>query len=135
MANTNFAQLLDHQKKVWSRDVWKAAREHSFLNQFGGKGANNMVEHITNLTKSEKGDLAVIHLVPDLVTDGVAGDNQLKGNEEAIKAYDQTITIDQLRHGSRNTGRMADQRSVINFREQARDVLAYWLNLTRPLAA
>ena len=63
MAQTNFAQLLDHQKKVWSLDVWKAAREHSFMNQFGGKGANNMVEHITDLTKSEKGDLAVIHLV------------------------------------------------------------------------
>ena len=133
--NTNFAALLDNQKKVWSREVWKAARDHSFMMQFGGKGANNIVEHITDLTRSEKGDLAVIHLVPDLVTDGVAGDNQLKGNEEAIKAYDQTITIDQIRQGSRNTGRMADQRSVISFREQARDVLSYWLDGTRPLAA
>jgi N4-gp56 family major capsid protein len=127
MAKTNFNLLTDEQKTVWSRDVMKQARNMSFINRFAGKGPNSMVQRITELTKSEKGTRAVLTLVADLESDGVAGDNQLEGNEEAIKAYDQVIQIDQLRNANRHKGRMADQASVVNFREQSRDVLAYWL--------
>ncbi|MEB3319806.1 MAG: N4-gp56 family major capsid protein, partial [Cyanobium sp.] len=127
MSKTNFAALTTEQKKVWSRDLWKQARNLSFLSRFTGKGSNSMIQRITELTKSEKGDRAVLTLVADLETDGVAGDDQLEGNEEEIKAYDQVIRIDQLRQANRHKGRMAEQRSIVNFREQSRDVLAYWL--------
>ena len=59
--------------------------------------------------------------------DGVAGDRTLEGNEEAMKTYDQVIRIDQLRHANRHEGRMADQKSVVEFRGNSKDVLAYWL--------
>lgn len=127
MAVTNFAALTDEQKTIWSRDLWKAARNMSFLNRFTGSGPNSMVQRITELTKSEKGARAVYTLVADLEGDGVAGDNQLDGNEESIKAHDQVVTIDQLRHANRHKGRMADQRSVVNFRNASKDVLSYWL--------
>lgn len=127
MSLTNFNALTDEQKTVWSRDVWKQARNLSFLSKFTGKGPNSMIQRITDLTKSEKGTRAVITLVADLETDGVSGDDQLEGNEEEIKAYDQVIQIDQLRQANRHKGRMAEQKSVINFREQSRDVLGYWL--------
>lgn len=127
MATTNFAALTDEQKTIWSRDLWKAARNNSFLNHFTGTGSNAMVQRITELTKSEKGARAVITLVADLEGDGVVGDNQLDGNEETIKAYDQVIQIDQIRNANRHKGRMADQRSVVNFRNASKDVLAYWL--------
>ena len=126
MSQTNFGLLTDAQKKVWSRDVWKMARNRSFIAQFSG-GANSMVHRVTELTKTSRGDKAVIQLIADLEGDGVAGDNTLEGNEEAIQNYAQTITIDQLRHANRTKGKMSDQRTVINFREQSRDVLAYWL--------
>lgn len=127
MAKTNFAALTSEQKTVWSRDLWKAARNASFLNKFAGKGPNAMVQRITELTKSEKGARAVITLVADLEGDGVVGDNQLDGNEESIKAYDQVVQIDQIRNANRHKGRMADQKSVVNFRNTSKDVLAYWL--------
>ena len=127
MAQTNFGALSDAQKKVWSRDVWKMARNASFINQFSGSGSNSMVTRVTELTKTSRGDQAVIQLIADLEGDGVAGDNTLEGNEEAIQNFAQTITIDQLRHANRTKGKMSDQRTVINFREQSRDVLAYWL--------
>lgn len=127
MTITNFNALTTEQKTVWSRDVWKQARNLSFVSKFTGKGPNSMIQRITELTKSEKGTRAVITLVADLEEDGVGGDNQLEGNEEAIKAYDQVIQIDQLRQANRHKGRLADQKSVVNFREQSRDVLAYWL--------
>jgi N4-gp56 family major capsid protein len=127
VAKTNFNLLTDEQKTVWSRDIWKQARNFAFVSKFSGKGPNSMIQRITELTKSEKGTRAVITLVADLEEDGVAGDDQLEGNEEAIRAYDQVIRIDQLRQANRHKGRLADQKSVVNFREQSRDVLGYWL--------
>lgn len=127
MADTNFGALSDAQKTVWSRDVWKAARNASFIAQFTGKGPNSLIQRVTELTKTERGDKAVIQLIPDLTGDGTVGDYDLEGNEEAITNHAQTITIDQLRHANRSAGRMAEQKTVIRFREQSRDVLGYWL--------
>lgn len=127
MALTNFTNLTTEQKTVWSRDLWMAARNASFVMQFAGRGPNSMVQRITELTRTEKGDRAVITLVADLEGDGVMGDSTLENNEEAIKAYDTVITVDQIRNANRLAGRMADQKSVVNFRNTSRDVLAYYL--------
>lgn len=127
MAITNFNALTTEQKTVWARQVWKAARNFSFVSKFAGRGPNAMIQRIAELTKSEKGTRAVLTLVADLEEDGIGGDDQLEGNEEEIKAYDQVIQLDQLRQANRHKGRLADQKSVVNFREQSRDVLAYWL--------
>jgi N4-gp56 family major capsid protein len=127
MALTNFSALLDEQKKVWSREVWKVARNNSFVMKFAGTSINSPIHRITELTKTERGDMAVIPLVTDLVGDGVTGDNVLWDNEEELKAYDETIVIDQLRHANRHKGRMEHQKTVINFREQSKDKLGYWL--------
>lgn len=127
MALTNFAMLTDEQLTVWKRDLWRQARNMSFINKFLSKGPNSVIQHITELKKSEKGARAVITLLADLEGDGVAGDRTLEGNEEALKSYDQVIRIDQLRHANRHEGRMADQKSVVEFRNNSRDLLAYWL--------
>lgn len=127
MALTNFAALTTEQKTIWSMDLWRQARNMSFINKFLGKGPNSLVQHITELKKSEKGARAVITLLADLTGDGVAGDRTLEGNEEAMQTFDQVIRIDQLRHANRHEGRMADQKSVVEFRGNSRDVLAYWL--------
>jgi N4-gp56 family major capsid protein len=127
MALTNFGLLTDEQLTIWKRDTWKAARDYMFLGRFMGDTSMSMIQRITELKQSEKGARAVITLVADLEGDGVAGDRTLKGNEEAGKSYDQVIRIDQLRHAQKSEGRMAEQKSIVNFREQAKDVLAYWL--------
>ena len=127
MPQTNFALLTNEQKTVWSLDFWKQARNQSFVNKFLGKDANSMIQHITELKKTEKGARAVITLLADLEGDGIVGDRTLEGNEEVLKSYDQVIRIDQMRNANRHEGRMADQKSVVNFRENSRDKLAYWL--------
>jgi len=127
MSATNFALLTSNEKTLWSMDFWKQARNQSFINKFLGKDANSMIQHITELKKTEKGARAVITLLADLEGDGIAGDRTLEGNEEAMKSMDQVIRIDQLRNATRHEGKMADQKSVVNFRENARDKLAYWV--------
>jgi N4-gp56 family major capsid protein len=104
------------------------ARNLSFINKFAGTGPNAAVQRVTELRKDEKGTRAVITLVADLVGDGVAGDTALEGNEENVKSYDTVIQVDQLRHANRHVGRLAEQKSVVNFRTESRDVLAYWLS-------
>lgn len=124
---TNFAKLDDDAKKVWSRDVWHQARENMFITKFMGKGQNAMIQVIPELTKSERGLEAIMTLVPDIEEDGVTGDNVLAGNESEMKAVQEKIQIDQLRNAVNNTGRLNDQATVINFREQAKDQLSNWL--------
>ena len=126
MALTNFAALTQEQLTLWQRDVWKQARNHSYITRFMGDGSDSVIQRITTLKKDQKGSRAVITLLADLVGDGVAGDRQLEGNEEAMQTFDQVIRIDQLRHGTRHLGRMADQKSVVEFRKNAKDVLSYW---------
>ena len=125
MANTNFASLTSEQLTIWSRDFWRVARNMSFINQFAGSGSNAMVQRISELTQSEKGARAVLTLLADMTGDGITGDFTLEGNEEALRAYDITIQLDQLRFANRIAGRMTDQKTVVNFREQSRDALAY----------
>ena len=124
---TNFGLLTTEQKTIWSMDLWKNARNLSFVNRFLGSGPNSLIQHITELKKTEKGARAVVTLLADLTGDGVAGDRTLEGNEEQMQTFDQVIRIDQLRHANRHEGKMADQKSVVEFRNNAKNVLAYWL--------
>ncbi|SED99725.1 N4-gp56 family major capsid protein [Pseudomonas anguilliseptica] len=127
MAATNFARLNSKQKIVWSRDVWKAARDQMFVKKFLGNGATAMIQRITELTKDERGEKVLMQLVADLVEDGVVGDDEREGNEEELQNFEIELNIDLISHQVRNKGKMSDQKSVINFRETARDRLAHWL--------
>lgn len=132
MATTDFGALTDAQKRVWSAEVWKQFRDQSFwmANGFVGSSEADMnrpVSRVTSLTPTERGTECVMQITLDLISDGVAGDTQLEGNEEPIVNDAQTIRIDMLRHGVKSKGSMAEQATVIRFREQARDKLAFWL--------
>lgn len=127
MAETNFAALTSQQKLVWSRDTWSAARDQMFINKFSGTSDGSMIQLINELTKTEKGEQCIIHLVADLVDDGVIGDNEREGNEEAMQSYSQVIDIDLISHGVKNKGKMAEQKTVIKFRENGKSRLSYWL--------
>jgi N4-gp56 family major capsid protein len=125
MANTNFAALTDEQYTVWSRDFWKEARNKTFLMSFAGSSANSMVQRITELRQTTDGARAVITMVNDATGDGTVGDNTLEGNEEALRSTEDVIQLDQWRHAHKNTGKMSDQKSIVRFREEAKDKLSY----------
>lgn len=131
MSLTDFGALSDLQKRVWSLQVSKQGRDDNFWmsNGFMGSSTDDTskpIQKITELTKTERGTEAVMPLVGD-ITGGVVGDNQLEGNEQPLLTDAQVIRIDQLRNGVRSKGRMAEQATVIRFRAQAKDALAFWL--------
>ena len=127
MAFTEFGKLTPVQKVNWSRTVWKSARDQMFLKNFMSDTGNSVVHRITELTATEKGTQCLFQLVADLVGDGVRGDDEREGMEEAMASHSQIIQIDQISHGVKNKGRMDDQKNVINFRYQGKDKLSYWL--------
>jgi N4-gp56 family major capsid protein len=127
MALTNFAALTSEQLTVWSRQFWQEARNRSFVMSFAGTTPNSMIQRITELRKTTDGARAVITLVNDAQGDGVVGDNELEGNEEALNSSDKVIRLDQMGHAHRSKGRMAEQESVVRFRGEAKDKLTYWL--------
>lgn len=132
MATTDFGALTELQKKVWSTKVAMQGRDDNFFMSNGFMGSNTMdttkpIQRVTELTQTERGTEAVMPMVTDLTGTGVVGDNQLEGNEEALFTDAQTIRIDQLRNGVRSKGKMAEQATVIRFRVQAKDALAFWL--------
>jgi N4-gp56 family major capsid protein len=127
MAATNFAALDTVGKLVWSRRTWAAARDQMFIKKITGEGENSPIQRVTELTKTEKGDQCIFHLVADLVEDGGTGDDDREGNEEAMQSSAQTIIIDLINHGVREKGKMSEQRTIMKTRELARDRLSYWL--------
>lgn len=50
----------------------------TFINKFTG-GTDSVIQRITELTKTEKGEKVIMHLLADLVEDGVSGDNEREG--------------------------------------------------------
>lgn len=127
MAFTAFGELTPVQKVNWSRTVWKAARDQMFLKNFMSDTGDSVVHRITELTETEKGTQCLFQLVADLIGDGVRGDDEREGMEEAMDAHSQIIQIDQIAHSVRNKGRYDDQKNIINFRKTGKDQLSNWL--------
>lgn len=129
---TDFGALTAARKVLWANETWRAGRDQSFFfaNGFIGKNdadANSVIHRVTKLTETERGMECVMQLVQDLTGDGVVGDNELEGNTEALVNDAQTIRIDQLRNGTKSKGEMAEQATVLRFREQSKDKLSFWI--------
>jgi len=130
MSVTNFGMLSDEQKTYWKRDIWEYMRTESFASKLMSKSENAAIQHITDLTKDERGTRALMFLVAELEGRGVANDNEREGNEEAMQEYEIDINMGLISHQVRNKGKLSDQNHVIKFRETARDRLKYWLQKT-----
>jgi len=133
MAATDFGALTVAQKKVWAAETWSAGRDKSFFfsNGFIGKSdsdMNSVIQRVSKLTETERGLECVMQLVQDLQGDGVVGDNEMEGNEEAMVNDAVVIRFDQIRNGTKSKGEMAEQATVIRFRTQSKEKLAHWLS-------
>lgn len=126
MAFTAFGAQMPEQKKAWVKETIKTYRENFFFEKFMGKGENSIIQTIKELRKTEKGDRAMIPLVQDLRGSGIVSDNDIDGRRETLESFWLEIHTDQLRKGVSSRGRVDDQRSVLDFRTEAKDKLAYW---------
>jgi hypothetical protein len=130
MSSSNFAMLSPDNIKVIQTEIRHEALAESFLlPRFCGKGSNFPIEKITELKRTPGGGLeCIMTLVPHLVGDGGVGSvgGKREGREEAMTHFNQKIVIDEIYNSVRNKGSLAEQASVVKFRQEARNALNYW---------
>lgn len=126
MGFTPLGSQMPEQKKAWVKESIKSFRENFFFDKFMGTSENSIIQTVRELKKTEKGDVAGIGLVQDMRGTGIVGDNSIDGRRETLESDWIEIHCDQLRNGIISKGRVDDQRSVFDFRTEAKDKLAYW---------
>lgn len=125
MANTISIAAL--RKELWSKVLFDdVMRDVTNAMGFAGESSNNVFQ-IKRELKKEKGDTQTFGLVTRLSGDGVVGDAELEGNEEAMNSFDEQVSIDQIRNAVRLKGKLDSQKVVYDQIEQARANLRIWM--------
>ncbi len=125
MSNTASNAALRQQ--VWAKKFLSDVRKDNFFMERGfmGEGENNIIQMKTGL-KKEQGELETFAMIGALSGDGIAGDNELEGNEEAMRQFAEQVAIDQIRNGVRLQGRLDAQKNVLDLIEPSRGALKRW---------
>lgn len=134
MATTDFGAASALRVKEWSLTVTMQGRDDSFWFSNGFVSAstadqNKPIQRVTELSKTKRGLECVMPMAMDISADAaVVGDNLLDGNESAIDTDYQAIRVDQIRFATKSAGEMSEQSTVLNFRTQSKDKLAFALS-------
>lgn len=103
------------------------AREGYWSNRFMAKGRDAMVPvQILTELDNDAGDTISYDLFAQLRTKPTYGDNRLKGKEEALRKFNDTVSIDQIRCGVNGGGRMTRKRTLHDLRMIARKLMGDW---------
>lgn len=125
MADTNYPTGDPLAVKLWSKMLTREALYRTYAFRFMDREGNAPI-HIKPDTEQSAGDQVTFGLRMQLTGDGITGDGQLEGQEEALVTYSDAIIIDQLRHAVRSAGRISEQRVHFSVRKEALDGLADW---------
>ena len=112
--------------RAWAKSTWESGFRKSFFEKFTGNSPGSIIQIKEELTR-QAGDTIIIPLLMPLTGVGVEGDNELEGNEEQLIYRDFAVSIDQIRNGVRLKGKMAEQKTQVDMRRDARAGLADWL--------
>lgn len=118
MPNTTSNPSLRAQ--LWDKELYADLMAELYFTQKGmiGKGSDNIIQIKDDLTK-KKGDRITFGIGYKLTGDGVTGDNELEGNEEAKNTYADVVLIDQIRNAERLQGELDSQKAAYDTRAEA----------------
>lgn len=125
MAVTLYGVNSSETVKLWARKVFHESIAKTWASKFMGTGSDSVIQVLTD-AKKDSGDRVRVILRSLLTGDGVAGDDTLEGNEEALTTYVDDVLINQLRHAVRSAGKMSEQRVPFSVREEARMGMTDW---------
>ena len=123
MANTVSISAL--RPEIWQKALYKNVKDNLFFSKFMGTGSDSLIQIKEDL-KKDRGDTITVPITYKLSGNGVTGDSELEGNEEAISAYSDSIVIDQVRNAVRMTGELDEQTNVYDMRDDAKNKLSMW---------
>ena len=125
MADTSYGVNHPLAVKQWARKLYHEALKETYVGRFMGSDSSSLIQ-IRNEVSKDAGDRITVGLRMQLSGAGVAGDDTLEGNEEALTTYSDNVLIDQLRHAVRSGGKMSEQRVPFSVREEALMGLKDW---------
>lgn len=110
--------------ELWEKQLFADVIDGLYFNESGlmGEDENNIIQVKADLMK-EQGDTMTVGLTAKLTGNGVDGDEELEGNEEAINAFSDSILIDQKRFGVRLKGKLDEKKNGYAMRMDAKDKL------------
>ncbi|UZV40820.1 putative major capsid protein [Erwinia phage Stean] len=113
-------------QKKWSGQLFVETTKKSYFDRFEGTSENSVIQRKTDL-ESDAGDRISFDLSVQLRGKPTAGDDRLKGKEEALKFFTDEVIIDQLRKSVSAGGKMTRKRTAHDLRKVAKDRLSdYW---------
>jgi N4-gp56 family major capsid protein len=115
------------RQELWAKELLDdVIKDVGNIMRFMGPDANNIVQ-VSRELQNSKGDAETFGLVARLDGDGVAGDDELEGNEESMLSYSEQVAIDQIRNAVRLKGKLDNQKVVYDQIAKAKDVLRIWM--------
>jgi len=126
MPNTTSNSSLRAQ--LWQKALFSDVQDKLFFwnRNMMGESENSIV-YVKNDLKEKKGGTINMGLGQKMSGDGVTGDGELEGQEESISYFADSVAIDQIRNAVRLTGRLDEQRSANNLREDAKEKGSTWI--------
>jgi N4-gp56 family major capsid protein len=124
MASTEFATGSSLAVTRYSDQLAREVFEKTFFRRFCGTTGNQPIQVYNDLEKGAGDTIRHALRVADR-SDGVSGDDQLSEFEAAMVFYYQDLVVNQLRQAHEFRG-MAQQRTVIELRKEARESLSSW---------
>lgn len=125
MASTIFETSNALTKKAWETKLFREVKKATFFSDYMGEGPDNIVQVKTNLQK-DQGDLITFGLRLQMTGTGVTGDDHLEGKEEALRTFDDSVSLQQYRHGHRVKGRLSRKRAMFSIEEEAKVAIKDW---------
>lgn len=125
MSQTSYGVNAPEARKAWEKGVAIETLNKTFVGKFIGSDSNSLIQEKGDM-KKDKGDKVTFTLRMLLQGRGVQGDTPLKGNEEALTTFTDSVIIDQRRHAASAGGKMSRQRVPFNVRMECADALSDW---------
>lgn len=101
MATTQFGVNHNLAVKLWAKKLLREAIKTTWFKKFMGEGKDSLIYQLPE-TKKTAGDKVTYGLRTVLSGNGVSGDGTLEGVEESLNFYNDSVTLDQLRHAVRS---------------------------------
>ena len=114
--------------EIWQKKLFVDVMDKLYFGENGmmGEGENNIIEVKSDL-KKQSGDTFTCGLGIKLSGNGVVGDAEREGQEEAMTTYSQSVGIDQISNQVLLTGRLDEQKVAYDMREEAKNKLSVWM--------
>jgi len=110
-----------------SKNIFSEYLKMMYLKDMMGKKGSGKPIIIDDQLKGQAGDTLRFHFIPQNKTDGISGqDVSLEGNEDSLDEYYMDIKVDVLGKAFRKKGKMTDQRTIWNIRNEFKSQLTRW---------